>query len=477
MKRFKYIRTVLCILLCFLMTCTGIGAADFSYTRTEVQTYMDTILLLTRHLSVTGKEREQIIYDALLNLAAEDEEMFHKVLAAIAGTVDENSTFIPKDEYHEMMNRLSGETGGIGIMATVKDGAVDVITVLEGSPAEQAGLVSGDKIVEIDGRDVTGANSLNAIDFLRGEVGTQVTITILSQNGVRRQVTLTRYTIPELSVNHTTVGDIGYIQITTFAENTPDQVEEALQEMKQQGIKKLILDLRDNGGGVLDSGVKIADFFLDKGKIIVTIQGKEESEKETYYATDKKYDFDLCVLVNEYTASASEIVTGAIKDNKAGHILGVTTYGKGTVQGVYPLAELGGALKLTVQTYRTPGGEFIHHKGITPDQTVEIDKETYTVEDLPEITFARVMRVGDTGEDVKSIKYLLDLLNFSVGEINEIYDEKTALAVEQFQAGAGLYPYGVCDITTQGYLRERVLNTTFWYDTQLPAAIEYLQGR
>ncbi len=477
MKPFRTVRTILCIVLCFLMTCTGIYAEDFSYTQEQVQGYVDTILLLTKHLSVTEKEREQILYDALLNLAEQDEDMFHKVLAAIAGTVDENSTFIPKDEYHEMMNRLSGETGGIGIMASVRDGAVDVITVLDGSPAQQAGLVSGDKIVMIDGRDVTGANALNAIDFLRGEVGTQVTIIVLSQNGVKREVTLTRYTIPELSVNHTTVGDIGYIQITTFAENTPQQVEDALKEMKNQNINKLILDLRDNGGGILESGVKIADFFLDEGRIIVTIQGKEEGNQQTYYATAQKYDFDLCVLVNEYTASASEIVTGAIRDNKAGHILGVTTYGKGTVQGVYPLAELGGALKLTVQTYRTPDGTYIHHKGITPDQIVEIQRQVYTLEELPEITFARVLKIGDTGEDVKNIKYLLDLLNFSVGEINEIYDEKTALAVEQFQAGAGLYPYGVCDITTQGYLRERVLNTTFWYDTQLPAAIEYLQGR
>lgn len=471
-------RTVLCLLLCFVLAFTSIHAQELQRTVEEIQKYIDTVLTLTEKLSITEKTKEQMMYDALVKLASEDEESLNKVLAAIAGTVDGNSTFIPKDEYHEMMNQLEGKTGGIGITATVKDGFLDIVTVLENSPAAQAGFVPGDKIVAVDGRDVTGTAALTATDFLKGEIGSQVTVTILSANGLKRDATLKRYAIPEQSIEKSIInGKIGYIKIKTFASNTPEQVEEALQELQQKQISKLILDLRNNGGGVFASGVKVADLFLEEDKTIVTVRGRTEEEQRTYTASAKKYDFDLCLLVNEYTASSSEIVTGALKDNHAGRIIGENTYGKGTVQGIFPLADIGGALKITIQTYLTPSGEFIHRKGIQPDQTVENIRKRYTLEELPELTFQRVLQTGDAGEDVKSVKFLLNLLNFSAGQDNEKYDETTAGAVKQFQASVGLFPYGVCDITTQSYLREKVLNTTFLYDTQLPAAVEYLQAR
>lgn len=471
-------RIFICLLLCFILVFTSIHAQEIKRTIEEIERYVDTVLTLTENLSITEKNREQIMYDALVKLAGEDEESLNKVLAAIAGTVDANSTFIPKDEYNEMMNKLEGKTGGIGITATVKDGFVDVVTILENSPAAQAGLVPGDKIVAVDGQDVTGAAALKATDLLKGEIGTEVTVTVLSANGLKRDVTLKRYAIPELSVEKSVInGKIGYIKIKTFASNTPEQVEEALKELQQKQISKLILDIRNNGGGVFAAGVKVADLFLDENKTIVTVKGKAEEDKKIHTASAKKYSFDLCLLVNEYTASASEIVTGAVKDNQAGYILGESTYGKGTVQGILPLADIGGALKITMQTYLTPSGEFIHHKGIRPDQVVENERKQYTLEELPELTFERVLQTGDAGEDVKSVKFLLELLNFSAGAADEPYDEATAQAVKQFQASTGLYPYGVCDITTQSYLREKALNTTFVYDTQLPAAVEYLQSR
>ncbi len=466
------------VLLCLAVTVTGAFAAETPKSEEQVKEYIQAILLLTEQLSVTEMDKSEMMYEALVTLAEEDEEAFNKVLAAIAGTVDENSTFIPDEDYKQLMQELSGEIGGIGIIVTVKDGFLNVVSVLADSPAEQAGIVGGDKITEINGRDFTGAAAASAVEYLRGEVGTQVTITILSENGLKRQATLTRYLIPDTSVQHTVLEDnIGYVSISTFAANTDAQVDEALKDLKEQGVTKLILDLRDNGGGVFEAGVNVANMFLDEGKTIVTIQGRNEKDSVTYTATKYKYDFDVCVLVNEYTASASEIVTGALKDNQAAYILGETTYGKGTVQGLFPLTEIGGALKLTIQTYKTPSGIFIHKEGIAPNQTVEIERKKYTAEELPKLTFDRVLRVGDTGEDVKNIKYLLDLLNYSIGEVNETYDEATAIAVEQFQASVALYPYGVCDLTTQSYLRDRVLEITFRYDNQLPVAIEYLKAR
>ena len=159
-------RTILCLLLCFMLAFTSIHAQEIQRTIEEIQRYVDTVLTLTENLSITEKTSEQIMYDALVKLASEDEESLNKVLAAIAGTVDANSTFIPKDEYNEMMNKLEGKTGGIGITATVKDGFVDIVTILENSPAAQAGLVPGDKIVAVDGQDVTGAAALTATDLL-----------------------------------------------------------------------------------------------------------------------------------------------------------------------------------------------------------------------------------------------------------------------------------------------------------------------
>ncbi|MBC7189175.1 S41 family peptidase, partial [Candidatus Aerophobetes bacterium] len=296
---------------------------------------------------------------------------------AIKGMVeslnDPYSRWLSSEEWEKWKVEKEGEFGGVGMSVGIRDGFITVIDPLENTPASKAGLRAGDRIIKINGIDTQGMSLDEAVSLLRGEVGTQVKITI-KREGIPEplEFTLTRELIKLPNLKTQILEGVGYIKITGFTnENTSHDLRTALADFKRKGIKSLILDLRDNPGGLLSQAVEVADEFLNSGTI-VSIRGRDPAENLIYTAHEggEGIGFSLVVLVNQGSASASEIVAGAIKDHRRGILLGTSTFGKGTVQNAVPL-ENGSALWLTTAKYYTPSGICIEGVGIKPDLEIK----------------------------------------------------------------------------------------------------------
>ncbi|MCD6574868.1 S41 family peptidase [Candidatus Aerophobetes bacterium] len=318
------------------------------------------------------------VYQIIQNEYIEKVEPSKLIEGAIKGMVesldDPHSRWLDAEEWKEWNVEKEGEFGGLGMVVGVRDNFITIINPLESTPASKAGLKPGDKILKINGKSTEGMSLNEAVAKLRGEVGTQVTITI-KREGVPElmEYTLTRELIKLPNVKKKILEDsIGYIKIIGFTnENTSKELRDAIISLKKMGMKSLILDLRDNPGGLLTQAVEVADEFLSSGTI-VSIRGRDPAESKIYSAHPRGegIDLPLVVLINEGSASASEIVAGAIKDHKRGILIGTPTFGKGTVQNAIPL-ENGGALWLTTAKYYTPSGVCIEGEGIKPNLEIE----------------------------------------------------------------------------------------------------------
>ena len=310
----------------------------------------------------------------------DEKELFDSAIRGMVSDLDRHSEFLSADEYQDIRDSTSGRYSGVGLEVSVQDNAILVIAPIEGTPAQRAGIESGDEIIEIDGVSVANDGLSDAIEKMRGHAGTRVSISI------RREIyddpltfNLTRQKIQVMSVRHEILqSSYGYVRLSQFSEGTADEVSRAIDEMtdelqKQTGemLAGLIIDLRNNPGGILDAAVEVSDLFLNEG-IIVTAEGRTP---ESRFRRDANFGdiMDggaLVVLVNGGSASASEIVAGALQDHGRALILGITTFGKGLVQTVMPLSK-GRAIKLTTSHYYTPSGDSIHQTGISPDIVVD----------------------------------------------------------------------------------------------------------
>lgn len=301
----------------------------------------------------------------------DDHALMEKALRGMVAALDPHSAYLDSEEFEEIRLSTMGSYPGVGIEVVAEDGVVKVLRPIEGSPAQLAGLEPGDELVRIDGNEI-GADLAGAIARMRGASGSLVELT------VRRAGTagLMDYTLRRAQVEvHSVVGQTlepgyGYVRITSFSETTPEDLAQAITRIKRENstaLKGLVLDLRNNPGGVLEAGVAVADDFLDSG-VIVTADGRTPEARFRMDATpgDLIGGAALVVLVNGGSASASEIVAGALKDHGRALLIGRRTYGKGSVQTVMPLSH-GGAIKLTTSRYFTPSGTSIHGKGIVPD--------------------------------------------------------------------------------------------------------------
>jgi carboxyl-terminal processing protease len=318
------------------------------------------------------------------------------VYGAIKGmleTLDPHSAFMPPNMFKEMQEETKGRFEGLGIEITVKDGILTVVSPIEGTPAFRAGVLAGDQIIKIDGEPTKNFTLVDSVKRLRGPRGTKVTITIMREGLTKpKDFTLVRDVIPVRSVRHELLEkNYGYVRISQFQEKTDSDFEKALKALEEESkgaMKGLVLDLRNNPGGLLDQAVKISDHFIDSG-IIVSIDGRREEAKQKWPAhpdgTVTRYP--LVVLVNGGSASGAEIVAGAIQDHGRGILVGTQTFGKGSVQTIIPLKD-GSGLRLTTARYYTPSGRSIQAKGIVPDIIVkpsrpEEEKESVTPPKLP----------------------------------------------------------------------------------------------
>ena len=303
------------------------------------------------------------------------------VEGAVKGMVeslgDPYSSWIDSAEHERREMIQQGRLGGLGVRIATRDAFPTILHVLEGTPAEKAGLKAGDQISVVDGRSTRETSLEEVANRLRGKVGTRVKLTIQREEKPL-EFTLTRAIIREFTIHKEKLDEeVGYLHIVDFQSgNTAKNVKEALHEFRQEKIVALILDLRDNGGGLLTQAVEVTDEFLNSGKI-VSVEGRDPTESQVYHAQagEALPDIPLAVLINEGSASASEIVAGAIKDHGRGLLVGTDSFGKGTVQETFPLPN-GGAVTMTIARYYLPSGETIKETGIVPDITVEAFQPT-----------------------------------------------------------------------------------------------------
>lgn len=332
-----------------------------------------------REENYTKADAFQDVMFLLQNYYVEDVEFETLIEGAIDGMlnkVDRYSYFMSASEYEEMQQEYEGHYGGIGIVITMRDNKLTIVSPIKNTPGERAGLRAGDIITAIDGQDTAEMSQMKAVDMMRGEEGTDVTLTIDRGDEEPFDVEITREDIevPYVETEMKTE-EIGYISLAQFIENVGTKVETAVAELKEQGAQGIILDLRNNPGGLLDEAVDVSSVFLDEG-VVVSVKQKDETERILKVNQKIKADTEipLIVLINKGSASGSEIVAGAVKDYDRAKLIGSTTFGKGVVQSVVPLKD-GSAVSLTTARYYTPDGNYIHEKGIVPDTKIEFDLE------------------------------------------------------------------------------------------------------
>ena len=309
--------------------------------------------------------------------------------AAVKGMVnvlDPHSEFLDPAAYHDLQDDTEGQFGGLGLIVTVRSNYVTVVTPMEDTPGFRAGILAGDRIIKINGEDAVKMPLEDAVKRLRGKPGTQVTMTIQRpSSGIVKNFTLTRAVVQMKMVEDINSREefplnddkIGYVCITQFGDKTGDELEAALRKLQAQGMKALILDLRWNPGGLLDEAVNVCQKFLPRGQLIVSTEGRDPAQNSIRDAAgrgDELHGMPIVVLVNLSSASASEIVTGCLQDLHRAIILGEKTFGKGSVQSIFPLED-GSALKLTTAKYYTPSHRVIHEHGITPDIAVPMSDD------------------------------------------------------------------------------------------------------
>lgn len=300
----------------------------------------------------------------------------------IAGLGDVYSAYYNKSEFKEMMEETDGTFSGVGlqVLQDSKTGEISVIKVMKDTPAQGKGIEKGDILLKVDNKSVKDQSLSDVIQKIRGEKGTKVRLT-LSHNSKEYQVTITRSVIETPTIESKMLeGKIGYIQIIEFDEVTVNQFKSALSSLKKKGMKSLILDVRDNPGGLIEVVAKVAN-ELQSGGVIVSTKDKKGKEKVYNADKDTSVDMPMCLLVNENSASASEILAGTLKDHKLATLVGKKTFGKGIVQGFYNAGD-GGYLKLTFAEYYTPNGNNIHKKGINPNVVVKDNEKTSKDEQL-----------------------------------------------------------------------------------------------
>lgn len=319
----------------------------------------------------------------------DSKKMIYGALRGMLSSLDDFSQFMDPDEYKEITVEAKGEFGGIGIEISLKDGIITIITPISGTPADAAGIKPGDKIVRINGKSTKDMTLNDAVKTMRGDPGTQITLTIWREKEEKiLDVPMKRAIVKIKSIKdaHIIEDKTGYIKLIEFQERAAGELEDVLKKLEAEGMDSLILDLRNNPGGLLESAIDVSEKFLAKDKVIVSTKSRTLSQNMVYKSSGKfKHpDYPIVVLVNEGSASAAEIVAGALRDNKRAIIVGTKTFGKGSVQTVIPLKD-NSALRLTTALYYTPSGKTIQNQGVIPDVLVESDGSMEIRKTAPDI--------------------------------------------------------------------------------------------
>ena len=404
-----------------------------------------------------------------------NEQLIQGALKGMAESVgDPYTTYLVNDETAQLDETVNGAFGGIGAELKSDQSRVVISTTMEGSPSQQVGLQADDVITKVNGEDMTGKTISEVVKKVRGEVGTDVVLTI-ERAGTSLEVKLTRASIAINTVKaelDKEDASIGHVRITSFAKNTAEELEKAVKDLTEKGAKSFVFDVRYNPGGLLDQAYKVANMFLKDGEPIVQVEDRF-GEKKIYKASSSIGEFKITqpyvLLVNEGSASASEILAAAIKEGAGGQIVGTKTYGKGTVQSVVDITD-NSELKYTNAKWLTPKGNWIHKEGVTPTKEVNLPDYAF----LKIIDARETLKVGSVSQNVLSVETILKGLGYSV-TADGYFDEATKNAVKAYQQKEGLTATGEVDEETAQKLMNSVRELIQQNDTQYQAAKELLK--
>lgn len=413
---------------------------------------------------------ELIMQDYLYKDDLSKEELFEAAVSGMFGELDQYSDYIPPTDASSFNNRLESTYVGIGIQMIQSDEYIVIDRVFFDGPAEKGGLKVHDKIIGVDGYSLVGKTPQEAASRIMGEKGTAVTLTI-DRSGYVFDVELVRDTITLTTVDRLDPKDvypempsasaakIGYLKIGSFSSGVDEELQVALADFKAEGKRYLLLDLRDNGGGYVTSGVNVLDQLVEAGPVLKFVNN--EGRQIVYESELPEADFKIVALINENSASATEFVAAAIQEH-GGILVGENTYGKGVAQYLYTLED-GAVVKLTQEEFYSGNDVAIHEVGVAPDIVVEVpDYLTKEVKYHP----------GDWYDSVADLEKMLQFLGYQVGAIDHIFDEVSVAGLKQFQADQGIYAYGVADFTTQDALNQALIESMMANDVQLKAAMK-----
>ena len=374
MKNLSKKLTALLLIVVTALSCTAVFAEEAEGKSENTYKYSDYIKNIAKNIALFGRYdgliENNLYLTALDAVIEENPELYETAVKAIVESVDENSAYYNKDEAKQFLETLEDEVEGIGVNVLYQDGNIVVSQPIPGSPAKKAGIRAGDIIISVDGINLKDMIFDTAIEHIRGKEGTPVTVTVV-RSGFEEPIdfTMVREKVLATSVDYELIQQdgkkIARIIIYSFTENVAAQFANALIKADAAGVKNIIIDLRDNGGGYLEQAVKIADMFLPEGKIITIEDHKVDVLDKVYTASGKERDYNIVILINEMSASASEVLTAALVENNAAIAIGTKSFGKGTVQRIYDVPD-DALMKFTVAYYLTPNGNNIHEKGILP---------------------------------------------------------------------------------------------------------------
>ena len=475
------LKKITVFLLCFILAFTSVMPVGNAYgfikiadmeNGEEVSQLYDAIIDYIVENYKYDVTRDDLLTAAVTEFLKSHPEYFNEMGKAAFKALDENSSFYTYEEYTDVYADVSGIYVGIGIYVSQEGTKIVLGEPIEGSPADGSGLQVGDIITAVDDVPVTDFALDRVTSMIKGVPGTEVKITVL-RNDIEYSYTLTR---AEIRINPVTYNiieetDIGYAKISSFNANTIVAFDEAMKYFAENGIEKIVLDLRNNLGGYLDAAIAVASYFVPDSKLVVIKEGKTEDDNVYYYANETENKFKAVVLINQYSASASEVVSSILRDYGTGTLVGKRSYGKGTVQEVNQVIRSGHFLWMTKAEYYTPSHTKIHKTGLEPDHYVTNTTEKFDMNSITSYDILRVLKVGDTGEDVRAVKERMKILGYQL-TVDDVYDNATAAAVESFQKATELFPYGVADITTQVKINDVLADSDVVVDKQYERAVE-----
>lgn len=413
-----------------------------------------------------------LLYKAAFESMLEPSDNFlDGVFTSIYDCLDEYSTYFTVEEFNRFTESMKGEFFGIGVAIMEFSEGLLVTDVYKDSPAAAAGVMKGDIIISADGIDIRGKAIEESRSYIVGAEGTTVSIGIIRGDTELNFNIARGNVVTEPGFFQILDGNIGYIQLSIFDEHSDEFIKKALENFSD--VKNIIVDLRYNPGGTLEDLCSIAELTLPKGPVMhLSYKNIEPIALENNLGNTSKR---FVVLVNDATASAAEAFSAAVQDYNAGVVIGETTHGKGTMQIVSPMP-FGGGYKLTVAEYLSPKKRTINKIGVEPDFAVDMQTVRYSDIYFEKVTYDRVLKVGDTGADVLAMEQRLSLMGYGVGVPDTVFDENTFYAVKKYQENAGLYPYGVLDITTQLSIHSALQTKDVVIDRVLEKAIELASG-